>query len=214
MQFFIDTADLKQVKEINSWFPLDGVTTNPTLVAKAGEDHHEIIRALSREVKGPVSAEVLSTTAEGMVEEGKVLSQIHPKVTVKIPMIKEGLKAVRILKKDNISTNVTLCFSALQALSAVRAGADFVSVFVGRLDDMGVDGMEIVSQTVQIFTQYQVTAKLIVASVRHVSHVLASAQIGADIVTLPPALFAQMVEHPLTDKGLAQFLASARGQNR
>ena len=214
MQFFIDTADLKQVKEINSWFPLDGVTTNPTLVAKAGEDHHEIICALSREVKGPVSAEVLSTTAEGMVEEGKVLSQIHPKVTVKIPMIKEGLKAVRILKKDNISTNVTLCFSALQALSAVRAGADFVSVFVGRLDDMGVDGMEIVSQTVQIFTQYQVTAKLIVASVRHVSHVLASAQIGADIVTLPPALFAQMVEHPLTDKGLAQFLASARGQNR
>ena len=209
MKFFVDTANLEQIREINKWFPLDGVTTNPTLVAKSGEEHHDLIRSICAVVKGSVSAEVLSTNAGEMVKEARVLSALHPQVVVKLPLNKQGLIATRFLKEEKISTNLTLCFSALQALMAARAGATFVSVFVGRLDDIGVDGMEIVSQTVQMFLHYQIKAKILVASVRHVSHVLTAAEIGADMVTIPPPLFLQMVQHPLTDKGLAQFLASA-----
>ncbi len=214
MQFFVDTADLKQIKEINKWFPVDGVTTNPTLVAKSGEEHISLIRSIAETVEGPVSAEVITTSSEEMIKEARVLSKIHPQVVVKLPLNPEGLLATQILSKENISTNLTLCFSALQALSATRAGANFVSVFVGRLDDTGGDGMEIVSQIINIFTQYQIKSKVIVASVRNVSHILTSANLGADIVTIPPALFLQMVQHPLTDKGLAQFLASARGAEK
>jgi len=209
MQFFADTADLKQIQEINKWFPLDGVTTNPTLVAGSGEEHHSLIRSVCEVVKGPVSAEVLSTDAEEMVKEACVLSSLHPQVVVKLPLNEQGLIATRLLKEKKISTNLTLCFSVLQALMAARAGAAFVSVFVGRLDDIGVDGMDVVSRIVPIFFRYQMKTKVLVASVRHVSHVLAAAETGADIVTIPPSLFLQMVQHPLTDKGLAQFLASA-----
>ena len=209
MRFFVDTADLKQIKEINNWFPLDGVTTNPTLVAHSGEEHHSLISSICEAVKGSVSAEVLSTSSEEMLKEARVLSNIHSQVVVKLPLTQEGLIATRRLSGENISTNLTLCFSALQALAAARAGATFVSVFVGRLDDIGVDGMEIVAQIIQIFSQYQIKTKVLVASVRHLSHVQAAAEMGADIITIPSALFLQMIQHPLTDKGLAQFLKSA-----
>ena len=209
MKFFIDTAELDKIKEVNSWFTLDGVTTNPTLIAKSGKDHHDVIRSVCEVVKGPVSAEVLATSAEEMIKEAKTLAALHSQVVVKLPLTQEGLVATRALSGEGISTNLTLCFSALQAFAAARAGATFVSVFVGRWDDVGVDGMEIVAQVINIFSQYQLKAKVLVASVRNVSHVLTSAELGADIVTLPPALFSQMVQHPLTDKGLAQFLKSA-----
>ena len=209
MKFFIDTAELDKIKEVNSWFTLDGVTTNPTLIAKSGKNHHDVIRSVCEIVKGPVSAEVLATSAEGMIKEAKTLAALHPQVVVKLPLTQEGLIATRTLSEEKISTNLTLCFSALQALAAAHAGATFVSVFVGRWDDVGIDGMEIVAQVINIFSQYQLKAKVLVASVRNVSHVLASAELGADMVTLPPALFSQMVQHPLTDKGLAQFLKSA-----
>ena len=210
MKFFIDTAELDKIKEVNSWFTLDGVTTNPTLIAKSGKDHHDVIRSVCEVVKGPVSAEVLATSAEEMIKEAKTLAALHSQVVVKLPLTQEGLVATRALSGEGISTNLTLCFSALQAFAAARAGATFVSVFVGRWDDIGVDGMEIVAQVINIFSQYQLKAKVLVASVRNVSHVLTAAELGADIVTLPPALFSQMVQHPLTDKGLAQFLKSAR----
>lgn len=209
MKFFIDTAELDKIKEVNSWFTLDGVTTNPTLIAKSGKDHHNVIRSICEIVKGPVSAEVLATSAEEMIKEAKVLAALHPQVVVKLPLTQEGLVATRVLSEEKISTNLTLCFSALQALAAARAGATFVSVFVGRWDDVGIDGMEIVAQVINVFSQYQLKSKILVASVRNISHVLTSAELGADIVTIPPALFSQMVQHPLTDKGLAQFLKSA-----
>ena len=209
MKFFIDTADLQQIKEINQWFLLDGVTTNPTLVSKTGQEHHSLIRSISETIKGSVSAEVLSTSAEEMIKEARVLAGLHSQVVVKLPLTQHGLIATRQLSKENIPTNLTLCFSALQALSAARAGATFVSIFVGRLDDIGLDGMEVVSQVIHVFSHYQMKTKVLVASIRHVSHVLAAAELGADIVTIPPALFLQMIQHPLTDKGLAQFLKSA-----
>ncbi len=208
MRFFVDTADLEQIRKINNSFPLDGVTTNPSLVAKSGKNREELIRAISEEVKGPVSAEVLAVSEKDMLKEARTLAQIHPQVVVKLPLTPAGLATTRNLQ--NISTNLTLCFSALQALMAARAGATFVSVFVGRLDDTGADGMEVVSQVIQIFSQYKIKTQVLVASVRHVSHVLASAELGADIVTLPPALFWRMTEHPLTDKGLLQFLKDAK----
>ena len=209
MKFFIDTADIKQIEEVQKWFPLAGVTTNPSLVAQSGGSHHQLIRSICKIVKGPVSAEVLATRAEQMVKEAQSLSELDSQVVVKLPLTREGLKATRELNKRNIPTNLTLCFSSLQAISAARAGAHFVSVFVGRLDDIGGDGMEVVAQSVQAFSQYQMKAKVLVASVRHLSHVLMAVELGADAITLPPALFSQMVEHPLTDKGLARFLKDA-----
>jgi len=211
MLFFVDTAELDEIQKINNWFPLDGVTTNPSLVAKSGKEHHSLIRSICEEVKGGlISAEVLATSLEGMLKEARELSTLHPQVVVKLPLTKEGLMATRVLNKENILTNLTLCFSALQALSVAKAGASFVSIFVGRLDDIGVDGMEVVSQTLQIFSQYQLKTKVLVASVRHVSHILAATEIGADIITIPPKLFLPMIEHPLTDIGLKQFLNSAK----
>ena len=155
MKFFADTADLKHIREIHKWFPLHGVTTNPTLVAQSGEEHHSLIRSIAETVKGPVSAEVLSTSLEGMLKEGRVLAGLHSQVVVKLPLTKEGLMATRQLSREGISINMTLCFSALQALTAARAGADYISPFVGRLDDIGVDGMEIVAQIVAMFSHYQ-----------------------------------------------------------
>ena len=209
MKFFIDTADIQQIKEVNQWFPLDGVTTNPTLVAQMDQEHHHLIRSISQLVKGPVSAEVLSTSSEEMLKEARELAGLHPQVVVKLPLTQQGLITTQLLRKENIRTNLTLCFSSLQALAAARAGATFVSVFVGRLDDIGIEGMEIVSQVIHIFSHYQLDTKVLVASIRHVSHLLAAAELGADIVTIPPALFSQMIQHPLTDKGLTQFLKSA-----
>ena len=210
MKFFADTADLKQIREINRWFPLDGVTTNPTLVAQTEEEHNKLIPSIAGVVKGPVSAEVLSTSLEGMLKEARVLAGLHPQVVVKLPLTKEGLQATCQLKKENIPVNVTLCFSALQALTAARAGATYISPFVGRLDDIGVDGMEVVAQIVTMFNHYQIKTQVLVASVRHLSHILSAGELGADIVTIPPGLFLKMVQHPLTDKGLAQFLKDAR----
>ena len=212
MKFFIDTADVKQIEEINTWFPLEGVTTNPSLVAKSGQKHHSLIRSICNIVKGPVSAEVLAVSAKEMVKEAKNLTDLHSQVVIKLPLTTEGLKATKELSVKNIPTNLTLCFSALQALAAARAGASFVSVFVGRLDDIGLEGMEVVAQTINIFSQCQMKTKVLVASVRHLSHILAAAELGADFITLPPALFSQMVEHPLTDKGLTQFLKAAGQQ--
>lgn len=215
MKFFIDTADLKQIKEVQSWCSIDGVTTNPSLVAKTlgvqhKEAHYELIKNISKEVKGPISAEVLSVLSHKMVEEAEELNQINSNIVIKLPLIKEGLKATRILYKKGIKTNLTLCFSALQALAAARAGATFVSVFVGRLDDIGVDGMDIVDQIIQIFSLNKIlNTKVLVASVRSVSHIQIAAQLGADSITIPPALFLQMIKHPLTDKGLDQFLKAA-----
>ena len=214
MQFFADTADLKQIREINKWFPLHGVTTNPTLVAQTGEEHHNLIRSIADTVKGPVSAEVLATSLEGMLQEARVLAGLHPQVVVKLPLTKEGLQATRQLSQEKIPVNVTLCFSALQALTAAHAGATYISPFVGRLDDIGIDGLDIVSQIVALFSCYQIKTKVLVASVRHLSHILSAGEIGADIVTVPPTLFSKMVQHPLTDKGLAQFLKDARKQNQ
>ena len=210
MRFFVDTADLEQIKKINKMFPLDGVTTNPSLVAKSGKNREDLIRAISEEVKGPVSAEVLALSEKDMLKEARSLARIHPQVVVKLPLTVAGLMATKQLQKENIPTNLTLCFSALQALMAARAGARFVSIFVGRLDDTGASGMEVVSQVIQMFSHYKIKTKVLVASIRHVSHVLSSAKMGADAATLPPALFEHITEHPLTDKGLAQFLKDAK----
>ena len=210
MKFFVDTADLEQIKKIAAWFPLDGVTTNPTLIAQSGKEHHSVIRSICETLPGAaISAEVISTNAQEMYKEAQILKNIHSQVIIKIPLIKEGLVAVKKLSQQNISTNVTLCFSATQALMAARAGASIVSIFVGRLDDIGVRGMEVAEEVVHLFSQYQITTQVLVASVRHIGHITDAAHIGADIVTIPPALFPKMVEHPLTDKGLEQFLKSA-----
>ena len=209
MKLFVDTADLDQIKQIQQWCLLDGVTTNPALTAKQkGIKHSSLIRSICEAVpNGSISAEVLAVDAKGIEREGKELAAIHPQVVVKVPLIQEGLKAVQALAKKNISVNVTLCFSALQALMAARAGADIVSVFVGRLDDIGLRGMEVVEETKSIFADYQIKTKVLAASIRHIAHVKDAALAGADIATIPPGLFLKMVQHPLTDKGLAQFLS-------
>jgi len=211
MKFFVDTADLAQIKHIQKYFTLDGVTTNPTLVAKHIEnidDQVRLFQHICEQVEGPVSAEVIATDVDGMLAEARRLAGIHDQIVVKLPLIQSGLIAAKKLKEEDISTNITLCFSALQALLAARAGATMVSIFVGRLDDIGMNGMEVVDQTVQIFNQYHLETKILVASIRHVTHILEASQIGADIVTIPPDLFPKMVNNPLTDKGLAQFLKS------
>ena len=211
MKFFVDTADLTEIKKIQAWFSLDGVTTNPTLIAQSGQKQDIVIRSICEAVPGgSVSAEVLSTDAEGMCQEAQDLKKIHPQVVIKIPLIKEGLIAVKKLSEQNIPTNVTLCFSALQALMAAHAGATIVSIFVGRLDDIGVRGIEVAEEAKQMFSQYQLKTQVLVASVRHTTHISEAAQIRADIVTIPPALFSKMVTHPLTDTGLKQFLESAK----
>ena len=210
MKFFVDSADLKQIQEIYSCFPLDGVTTNPSLVAKSGKNHHQLIKSVCELVKGgAISAEVLATDTKGMLKEARVLAGLHSQVVVKLPLTKEGLVATHQLSKENIKTNLTLCFSPLQALLAAKAGATMVSVFVGRLDDIGADGMSVVEQTLQIFSNYNLNTQVLVASVRSVFHILTSAEMGADIITIPPKLFPQLVEHPLTKTGLEKFLKDA-----
>jgi transaldolase len=211
MKLFIDTADLNEIKEIAAWGILDGVTTNPTLLAKCGRSLQEIIDEIFDLVDGPISLEVLSEKAEDMVTEAKqIVSKIPQKyrknVAIKIPMTPEGLKAVKALCKEGIKTNVTLIFSANQALLAAKAGATFVSPFIGRLDDNGQEGMRVIEEIMEIFCNYDVETEVIVASIRHPIHVIEAARLGADIATVPPDVLRKMVKHPLTDAGIKSFL--------
>lgn len=208
MKFFVDTADTAEIRELASLGLLDGVTTNPSLIAKAGRDFKTIIAEICEIVKGPVSAEVAATDAEGMLAEGRILAKIAPNVTVKVPLTWDGLKACRTLTNEGTMVNVTLCFSANQALLAAKAGATFVSPFIGRLDDIGLDGMDLIREIRQIYDNYpSFGTEILAASIRTVNHVKDAALIGADVVTVPPAVLKTLVKHPLTDKGLEAFLA-------
>lgn len=207
MKIFLDTANIDEIRDAASLGVVDGVTTNPSLIAKEGRDFEEVIREICAIVDGPISAEVISTDAKGMVAEARELAKIHPNVTIKIPMIAEGLKATKILSAEGIKTNVTLVFSASQALLAAKAGATFVSPFVGRLDDVSHEGMDIIAQIVQIYDNYGYETEIIVASVRHPLHAVVAAQMGAHVATIPPKILMQMIKHPLTDVGLKNFLA-------
>lgn len=206
MKFFLDTANVEKIKEFAELGIVDGVTTNPSLIAKEGRDFHEVIKEICSIVDGPVSAEVISLEAEGMIKEARELAKIADNVVIKVPMTKEGLKAVNVLSKEGIKTNVTLVFSANQALMAAKAGASYVSPFVGRLDDIGHDGMKLIEDVVKIFRNYDIKTEVIVASVRHPMHALESAKIGADIATIPFDVLDKMFKHPLTDIGIEKFL--------
>lgn len=206
MKFFIDSADIEEIKQANKRGWVDGVTTNPTLIAKNGKDFHETIKAICKEVRGPVSAEVISTQADEMYKEGTTLAKLADNVVVKIPLIEEGLIAVRKLAAEGIKTNVTLVFNPLQALLVAKAGGTMVSPFVGRLDDIGQNGMAMVEEIVQIFRNYDFSTEVLVASVRGPLHIQQAAMIGADTVTVPFKVMQQMTQHPLTDKGLKMFL--------
>jgi transaldolase len=208
MKFFVDTADVKEIKELAATGLLDGVTTNPSLVAKAGRDFKTIIKEICELIPGPVSAEVSALDTEGMIAEGRVLAKIAPNVTVKVPLTWDGLKACKALTGDGTMVNVTLCFSANQALLAAKAGATFISPFVGRLDDAGQDGMEVVREIRTVYDNYpDLKTQILAASIRNVTHVKQAALIGADVATVPPAVLRALVHHPLTDKGLELFLA-------
>ncbi len=208
MKFFVDTADVAEITELAATGLLDGVTTNPSLVAKSGRNFFEVIKEICALVDGPVSAEVAATTHERMLAEGRKLADLAPNVCVKVPLTWDGLKTCRTLSSDGIQVNVTLCFNPAQALLAAKAGATFVSPFVGRLDDIGHDGMALIADIVEIFRNYRdrYNTEVLVASVRHPGHVIEAARLGADVVTLPPKVLQQLVQHPLTDKGLAAFL--------
>ncbi len=207
MKFFIDSANINEIKEASSLGVLDGVTTNPSLVAKEGKDFRKLLEEICAIVDGPISAEVVSTDFEGMMKEGRSLSKIHKNIVVKIPLIKEGLKAVKALKSEGIRTNVTLCFSPNQALLAAKAGAYFISPFIGRLDDISQNGMELIRQVVTIYRNYNYQTEVLVASIRHPLHVVEAAMIGAHICTIPFKVIEQLIKHPLTDIGLEKFLA-------
>jgi len=206
VKIFIDTANLDHIREVNSWGILDGVTTNPTLVSKEGRTFEELIREICSIVDGPISAEAVSIDAEGMVKEARELAKIHRNIVVKIPMTSEGLKAVKVLSAEKIRTNVTLVFSANQALMAAKAGATYVSPFVGRLDDIGHDGMELVQEIVEILLNYGMNTQVIAASIRHPLHVKDAAMIGAHVATIPYDVLKKMLRHNLTDDGIARFL--------
>lgn len=207
MKFFIDTANIEEIKKAVDMGMVDGVTTNPSLIAKEKKPFEKIIKDICAIVDGPISAEVISLEAEGMIEEGRKLSAIHPNIVIKIPMITEGLKAVRKLADEKIRTNVTLVFSSSQALMAAKAGASYVSPFVGRLDDISQTGMDLVSDIMTIYENYGYTTEIIVASVRNPLHVIDAALIGAHIATIPYKVIEQLAKHPLTDLGMEKFLA-------
>ena len=207
MKIFIDTANINEIKEAASMGLLDGVTTNPSLVAKEGKNFKELIKEICSIVDGDISAEVISTDYDGMMREGRELAKLDDKIVVKIPLIKEGLKAVKSLKAEGIRTNVTLCFSPNQALLAAKAGAYILSPFVGRLDDISSNGMELISQILTIYRNYGFDTQVLVASVRHPLHVVEAALMGADIATIPFSVITQLIKHPLTDIGLEKFLA-------
>jgi transaldolase len=207
LKFFIDTADVSEIKELSSSGLLDGVTTNPSLIKKSGRNINEVIAEICDIVPGPVSAEVAATNYEEMLKEAEVLKAIAKNVTIKVPLTWDGLKACRTLRNDDVLVNVTLCFSASQALLAAKAGATFISPFVGRLDDIGLNGMDLISDICEIYTNYpNLNTEILVASIRNTNHVIDAAKIGADVVTLPPNVLKQLISHPLTDNGLKAFL--------
>ncbi len=208
MDFFVDTADVAEIRELASLGLLDGVTTNPSLIAKAGRDFKTIIAEICDIVPGPVSAEVAATSFEGMLAEGRVLARIAKNVTVKVPLTWDGLKACRALTGEGTMVNVTLCFSATQALLAAKAGATFISPFIGRLDDIGLEGMDLIREIRTIYDNYPaLETRILAASIRTTNHVRDAAMIGADVATVPPAILKALVKHPLTDKGLEAFLS-------
>ena len=206
MKFFIDTANIDEIKEANSMGMVDGVTTNPSLIAKEGRDFEEVIKEICQIVDGPISAEVISIDTEGMIKEARHLVKIHDNIVVKIPMTVDGLKATRVLSEEGIKTNVTLAFSPLQALMAAKAGATYISPFIGRLDDLSQEGLLLVEQIVEIYSNYAFDTEIIVASIRNPLHVLESALMGADIATIPFSVLGKLAAHPMTDKGLKAFL--------
>jgi transaldolase len=216
MKIFLDTANVREITEAAAMGLLDGVTTNPSLVAKEGRrDYHELLTEICKIVDGDISAEVIATEYDGMLKEGRVYAKIHENIVVKVPLTKDGLRAVKTFKEEGIRTNVTLCFSPTQALLAAKAGAYIISPFVGRLDDIATSGMELISQILTIYRNYGFDTQVLVASVRHPLHVVESAMMGAEIVTIPYSVFTQLIKHPLTDIGLEKFLADwkkAQGQ--
>lgn len=215
MKFFIDTANISEIKRINEWGILDGVTTNPSLIAKeSGKPFEAIIEEICAIVDGPISAEVIALDAPTMIKEGRLLAKIHKNVVVKVPLTAEGLKATHAFKAEGIRTNVTLCFSATQGLMAAKAGATYVSPFVGRLDDINAVGMELIEDLVTIFTNYDLETNVLSASIRSPRHVTESALAGAHVATIPTKVFDQMLAHPLTDKGIEGFLADWKKSGR
>lgn len=207
MKIFIDTANLDEIRDVNDWGILDGVTTNPSLIAKEGRNFEEVIKEITEIVDGPISAEVVSLEAQGMIDEALPLSKIHPNVIIKLPMTKEGLKACKALTSQGIKTNVTLVFSANQALLAAKAGATFISPFLGRLDDIGQDGMTLIRDCVEILELYGYESEIIAASIRHPLHVTQAALAGSHVATIPYKVLTQMLDHPLTESGIKRFLA-------
>ncbi|NNG27430.1 MAG: fructose-6-phosphate aldolase [Ignavibacteriaceae bacterium] len=214
MKFFIDTANINEIKEAASLGVLDGVTTNPSLVAKEGKNFRELLDEIIKVVDGPISAEVIATDYDGMLKEARELAAIHKNIVVKIPLIKEGLKAVKTLSGKGINTNVTLCFSPSQALLAAKAGATYISPFVGRLDDISTGGMDLISQIVQIYDNYDYQTEVLVASIRHPLHLVEAALIGADVCTIPFAVINKLFNHPLTDIGIDRFLSDWKKLNK
>ncbi len=211
MKIFIDTANLDEIKKAKALGLVDGVTTNPTLLAKEGEPAESLIRKISKEVNGPVNVEVTGLTCDEIVKEARILATWGDQMVIKIPMNQEGLKAVKILSSEGIQTNVTLLFSASQAILAAKAGATYICPFLGRLDDISFNGLELIQQIREIYANYdEIKTRIIVASVRHPIHVIEAARMGAEIVTIPPAILDQMTRHPLTDRGIAQFLEDAK----
>ena len=215
MKFFVDTADVAAIKELNDLGMVDGVTTNPSLILKAGRNIEEVTREICEMVAGPVSAEVVAVKAEDMIREGKHLAKIADNITVKVPLTWDGLKACKILSGEGRMVNVTLCFSANQALLAAKAGATFISPFIGRLDDMSLDGMDLIQDIRTVYDNYGFDTQILAASIRSVNHVLDAARIGADVMTAPPEVIKKLASHPLTDAGLKQFMAdwAKTGQN-
>jgi transaldolase len=210
MKFFIDSGDIGEIREAAAMGAIDGVTTNPSLLAKAGVPTKKAIQQICEAVDGPVSAEVIATDTAGILEEGRVLAKLHPNVVVKVPLIVDGLKAVQQFTKEGIRTNVTLCFSPTQAIFAAKAGATFVSPFIGRLDDIADEGMDLIEKIVAIYGNYDFDTEVLVASVRHPVHVVQAALLGADVCTVPFKVITQLLKHPLTDAGLKQFLEDAK----
>ena len=217
MKFFIDTANLKEIQEAHDLGVLDGVTTNPSLMAKEGISGHDKVmahyKAICEIVDGDISAEVIAVDYEGIIREGEILAELHENIVVKVPMIKDGVKAIKYFSDKGIRTNCTLIFSAGQALLAAKAGATYVSPFVGRLDDVGTDGLQLIEQIVQIYSNYGYQTEVLAASVRHVMHLIQCAEVGADVVTCPLNVITSLLNHPLTDIGLAKFLADHKKVN-
>lgn len=214
MKFFIDTANIDEIKEAADLGILDGVTTNPSLVSKEGKNFQELLEEIVKIVDGPISAEVVSTDYEGIIKEANELAKIHKNIVVKVPLIKEGLKAVKTLSDEGIKTNVTLCFSPSQALMAAKAGATYISPFVGRLDDISHEGMDLVADIVQIYENYGYATQVLVASIRHPLHLVDAARMGAHVATMPFAVINKLFNHPLTDIGLEKFLSDWKKLNQ